>query len=60
MYEGIQDFADRTGFKYYAIRLLCMQGKLPYVQVGNRKMIHVDAALDALEKMANQQKEANQ
>lgn len=55
MYEGIQDFADRTGFKYCAIRLLCLQGKLPYVQVGRRKMIHIESALSALEKMAKEE-----
>lgn len=52
MYEGIQEFADRTGFKYSAIRLLCLQGKLPFVQIGRKRMIHIKSALDALEQLA--------
>lgn len=52
MYEGIKEFASRTGFKYSAIRLLCLQGKLPFVQIGRKRMIHIEPALDALEQMA--------
>lgn len=51
MYESIQEFADRTGFKYSAIRLLCLQGKLPFVKIGKKRMIHVELALNALEQL---------
>lgn len=51
MYEGIKEFAARTGFKYSAIRLLCLQGKLPFVQIGRKRMIHVERALGALEQL---------
>lgn len=51
LYESIQAFAERTGFKYSAIRLLCIRNKLPFVQVGVRRMIPVERGLQALKDM---------
>lgn len=52
MYESISEFAARTGFKYSAIRLLCLQGRIPFVQIGRKRMIHIEHALAALEQMS--------
>lgn len=51
MYESIDAFAKRTGFSYYAIRKLCLDGKLPYVAIGRRKMIPIEIALETLNRM---------
>lgn len=51
MYENIKKFSERTGLSYYAVRLMCINGKLPHVCVGSKRMIHVEPALQALEEM---------
>lgn len=51
LYETIREFAERTGLTYSAVRKLCLQGKLPFVPIGRRKMIYIGPALEALEKM---------
>lgn len=52
LYETIREFADRTGLTYSAVRMLCLQGKIPFVAIGRRKMIYIVPALDALEQMS--------
>lgn len=51
LYEDMKAFAARTGFRYCAIRLMCINGQLPFVLVGNRRMIPVERGIQALKMM---------
>lgn len=57
MYETIKAFAVRTGFTYSAIRLMCLRGQLPFVQIGNRRMIPIERALQALAQLEEREGE---
>lgn len=48
LYEDMKAFAKRTGFRYCAIRTLCISGRLPFVAIGKKRMIPVERGLDAL------------
>ena len=54
MFESMQRFAQRTGLGYPLIRQMCRENKLPFVQVGQKKMICVEKALAQLEAAAEQ------
>lgn len=54
MFESMMRFAQRTGLGYPLIRQMCRENKLPFVQVGQKKMICVEKALAQLEAAAEQ------
>lgn len=58
MFESMQRFAQRTGLGYPLIRQMCRENKLPFVQVGQKKMICVEKALAQLEAAAEQNTKA--
>ena len=55
LYEDMKAFAARTGFRYCAIRKMCMSGRLPFVKIGTRRMIPVERGLTALRGLEGQQ-----
>lgn len=58
MFESMMKFAQRTGLGYPLIRQMCRENKLPFVQVGQKKMICVEKALAQLEAAAEQNTKA--
>lgn len=52
MFESMQRFAQRTGLSYQLIRQMCRENKLPFVQVGQKRMICVEKAIAQLEEAA--------
>lgn len=52
MFESMQRFAQRTGLSYQLIRQMCRENKLPFVQVGQKRMICVEKAIARLEEAA--------
>jgi hypothetical protein len=54
MFETAQQFAKRTGFTYRAVCQLAMQGEIPFMWVGNKRMIPVEKALQTLERITNE------
>lgn len=54
MFESMQRFAQRTGLSYQLIRQMCQENKLPFVQVGQKKMICIEKAIARLEETAGQ------
>ena len=44
MYETMQKFSDRTGITYNAIRNMCIKNEIPFIWIGNRRLIHVEVA----------------
>lgn len=58
MFESMMRFAQRTGLGYPLIRQMCRENKLPFVQVGQKKMICVEKALAQLEAVAEQNTKA--
>lgn len=54
MFESMQRFAQRTGLSYRLIRQMCRENRLPFVQVGQKRMICVERALVQLEAISEQ------
>lgn len=44
MYETLNKFSERSGLSYHALRKMCLKKELPFINVGNRRMICVEEA----------------
>lgn len=49
----VREFVARSGLSEKYIRLLVRQEQIPYLMAGNRAMIDVIGALDAIRQMAS-------
>lgn len=51
MYYSIQNIADKTGLSYCFWRKAVLNGEVPYISCGKKKMIEMNDALEYLKKV---------